>query len=58
MLRLLQKYEHVFDDPAGNPGRRFDQAYDLQTLKPVPAWQQMYEDVKAEVREMGLAALT
>jgi methylamine--corrinoid protein Co-methyltransferase len=58
VLQLLQKYEHVFDNPAGNPGLRFDQAYDMQTITPLPAWQQMYEDVKAEVQEMGLTALT
>jgi len=57
VLRLLAKYEHVFEDPAGNPGARFDRAYDLQTLKPVPEWQQMYEEVRAEVRAMGLSAL-
>lgn len=57
VLRLLAKYEHVFDDPAGNPGVRFDQAYDMQTLRPLPQWQQMYDEVKAEVRAMGLTAL-
>lgn len=57
VLKLLEKYEYVFDRPAGNPGVRFDQAYDLQTLRPVPEWQQMYEEVKADVRAMGLEAL-
>ena len=57
VLKLLVKYEHVFDNPAGNPGVRFDQAYDLQTLTPVPEWQQLYDEVKAEVRTMGLTAL-
>ena len=55
--QLLSRYEHVFQMPKGNPGARFDQAYDVKTLKPVPAWQQLYEEVKAEVREMGLASL-
>jgi methylamine--corrinoid protein Co-methyltransferase len=57
VLRLLAKYEHVFDNPAGNPGARFDQAYDMATLTPVPEWQRMYEEVKADVRAMGLSAL-
>lgn len=57
VLQLLDKYEHVFDDQAGNPGVRFDQAYDLQTLTPLPEWQQMYDEVKGDVRDMGLAAL-
>ena len=54
---LLGRYEHVFQMQNGNPGVRFDQAYDLKTLKPVPAWQAMYEEVKTEVRGMGLASL-
>lgn len=57
VLKLLEKYEHVFDRPEGNPGVRFDRAYDLATLRPMPEWQRMYEEVKAEVRAMGLEAL-
>jgi methylamine--corrinoid protein Co-methyltransferase len=57
VLKLIKKYEHVFDNPNGNPGVRFDQAYDMQTLKPRPEWVQLYNEVKSEVREMGLAAL-
>ncbi len=57
VLKLLAKYEHVFDLPGGNPGQSFDQAYDLQTLKPRPEWEQMYLEVKAELRQMGLEAL-
>lgn len=57
ILKLLDKYEHVFSLPGGNPGVSFDQAYDLQTLQPVPAWQELYEQVKTEVRQMGLVAL-
>jgi len=57
VLALLDKYEHLFDRPQGNPGVAFDLAYDMEELVPVPAWQQMYEEVKAEVRELGLAAL-
>jgi len=57
VLALLEKHEHVFDLPEGNDGVRFDQAYDTETLTPVPAWEQMYEEIKAEVREMGLGML-
>ena len=53
VLRLLAKYEHVFDQPAGNPGARFDQAYDMTTLTPVPEWQRLYEEVKTDVRRDG-----
>jgi methylamine---corrinoid protein Co-methyltransferase len=57
ILKLLAKYEHVFSLPGGNPGVSFDQAYDLETLRPRTAWQQMYEEVKDEVKAMGLTAL-
>ena len=36
----------IFDDPAGNPGVRIDEADDLASLRPVAAWQQMYDEVK------------
>ena len=58
VLTLLEKYEHVFDMPNGNPGARIDQAYELQTMRPVPQWEQMYKEVKTELREMGLVTLT
>ena len=51
---LLSRYEHVFQMPGGNPGVRFDHAYDLTTLQPVPAWFKLYEQVKAELRALGL----
>ena len=57
VLRLLSRYEHVFSQPGGNPGERFDQAYDLTMLRPVPAWLEMYQAIKNEVRQMGLTAL-
>jgi len=57
VLILLEKYEHVFDQPGGNPGQRIDQAYDLQTMHPSPEWQKLYDEVKQDVREMGLEAL-
>jgi len=55
--QLLPRYEHVFQMKDGNPGSRFDQAYDLNTVQPVPAWQDMYERVKVAVRVMGLVSL-
>ena len=55
--KLINKYEHVFDLPEGNPGRCFNQAYDPETIKPTHEWQSMYEAVKDEVRAMGLLAL-
>ena len=55
--QLHQKYAHVFKQPDGNPGVSFDQAYDLQTIQPLPGWQKLYETVKQEVRALGLSAL-
>ncbi len=52
ILKLLAKYEHVMD--TGNEGKPFDEAYDMQTITPVPQWEQMYQEVKAELAEMGL----
>jgi len=57
ILKLLELYEYVFEMKNGNPGVRFDKAYDLNTLKPIPAWQKMYDLVKSEVRGMGLSYL-
>ena len=54
VLRLLEKYEHVFQAPGGNPGARFDQAYDLKTLQPVPEWLRLYSEVKGELKQLGL----
>ncbi|GAB4503969.1 MAG: monomethylamine methyltransferase MtmB [Anaerolineales bacterium] len=53
VLRLLPKYEHVFTQD-GNPGLPFDQVYDLQTIQPMDFWHEMYEEVKTELRDMGL----
>ena len=52
--KLIEKYEHVFDQPEGNPGKPFDQAYDLETIQPTEEWLSMYEEVKEEVQAMGL----
>ena len=55
--KLLHKYEHVFDLPDGNRGKPFNQAYDPETIQPRREWSGMYEEVKEEVRAMGLNAL-
>jgi len=33
---------------------RFNRAYYLDTLQPLPEWTRMYEEVKTELKEMGL----
>ena len=52
--KLLAKYEHVFEQEGGNAGVRFDEAYDMDTVEPKPAWLAMYEEAKAELRAMGI----
>lgn len=53
VLKLIPKYERVFTQE-GNPGLPFDQVYDLQKVQPLDFWQKMYEEVKTELKEMGL----
>ena len=57
VLTLLERYEHVFDLPGGNPGVSFDRAYDLETLQPVDDWIRIYDRVKGELSELGLVDL-
>jgi methylamine---corrinoid protein Co-methyltransferase len=57
VLQLLAKYEHIFKQKEGNPGKPFVEAYDLTTIQPTEEWLAIYERVKAEVRGMGLTAL-
>jgi len=52
--KLLAKYEHVFIQPGGNPGKPFEQAYDVDILQPRLAWFSMYEQVRQEVEALGL----
>lgn len=55
VLSLLEKYEAVFTRPGGNPGVRFDQAYDVKTLQPTPEWQALYREVVQDLRRnLGL----
>jgi methylamine--corrinoid protein Co-methyltransferase len=51
--KLLAIYE---DDLASKPiGKPFQEVYDLKTLQPTPEWLGMYDDVKAELVEMGMS---
>jgi methylamine--corrinoid protein Co-methyltransferase len=54
---LINKYEHIFILPEGNPGRPFTEAYNLDTIQPTEEWELMYESVREEVKAMGLTAL-
>ena len=57
VLKLLEKYEPVFQKEGGNPGVPFDEAYDMETITPLPEWERMYKEVKAELSEMGIQFL-
>ncbi|MHB8134622.1 MAG: monomethylamine:corrinoid methyltransferase [Anaerolineaceae bacterium] len=52
--KILMQYEHVFSQPEGNPGKRFDYVYDLKTLRPIREWEQIYMDVKQKLNQFGL----
>lgn len=54
VLKLLEKYEPIFAEPEKYVGKRFDQAYDMATVTPLPEWEKMYLEVKEELRGMGL----
>lgn len=54
VLKLLEKYEYIFDLKGGNPGKPFNEAYNIDTIEPVEEWLNMYETVKKELNEMGL----
>lgn len=54
VLKLLDKYEHIFKMEDKNKGSRFDEAYNMETIEPTEKWQAMYEEVKAELTEMGV----
>lgn len=54
VLKLLEKYEHIFKMEDKNKGSRFDVSYNMETIEPVAEWQAMYEEVKAELAEMGI----
>lgn len=52
---VLQCLEHYQDRLQAPPeGKTFNELVDLDTLKPTPEWQDIYEQVKEELIEMGL----
>lgn len=51
-MEMMSRYKDYLDKrPAG---KRFDEVYDLRTLRPLPEWQNTYEEVKRELRNLGL----
>ena len=55
VLKLLARYEHVFAEKDGNPGVSFEEAYDLERVEPLPAWQALYDEVRQELISLGVA---
>jgi methylamine---corrinoid protein Co-methyltransferase len=53
-LSLLEKYEYLFDEQKANPGKRFDQVYNLDTLQPTPEWHKLYLAVRSDLARMGV----
>jgi methylamine---corrinoid protein Co-methyltransferase len=56
--KLIEKYEYIFDQPGGNPGKTFDQAYDPETIQPRLEWSAMVGEVREEIRALGLDVLS
>ncbi len=50
--QLIPKYEDVLLDPP--KGKTFQELYDVETITPVPEWQEMVDRVKSELVDMGL----
>jgi methylamine--corrinoid protein Co-methyltransferase len=58
VLALLPKYEWLFEPGApANTGQSFNVIYDQKTIRPVLAWEKIYQEVKMEVRSLGLSKL-
>jgi methylamine--corrinoid protein Co-methyltransferase len=49
---LLAKYEDNLKDAP--EGETFEKLYDQESLKPLPHYQKLYEEVKEELRQLGL----
>lgn len=53
VIRLAEKYEPgLSSKPSGKP---FEEVYNLETIEPTAEWQGLYDEVKGELRQMGLS---
>jgi len=50
--QIVPKYEDLLDTEP--KGKRFDEAYDMHTLRPTAEWDKMYREVKEEVGALGM----
>ncbi len=56
-LRYLTKYLLGKDEDKlkdARAGETFEKLYDREKLEPIPSYQKLYEEVKAELRDRGL----
>ncbi|MBL7005632.1 MAG: monomethylamine:corrinoid methyltransferase, partial [Spirochaetia bacterium] len=54
VTELAARYAHVFTMPGGNPGKRFDEAYNLETIEPLPEWLDLYTKTISILKSIGL----
>lgn len=52
VMYLLDKYEKNLKDPPA--GDTFERLYDQRTLQPIPEYVNLYNEVKSELRSLGL----
>jgi methylamine---corrinoid protein Co-methyltransferase len=50
--QIVPKYKDLLDKEP--KGKRFDQVYDMHTLRPTAEWQTMYDEVKEELFGLGI----
>ena len=48
----MPKYVDLLDQEP--KGKRFDEAYNMHTLRPTPEWDTMYREVKEEIAGLGI----
>jgi methylamine--corrinoid protein Co-methyltransferase len=53
---ILNRFAPKYEDglPTATDGRSFQELYDVDNLEPIPEWQAMYDEVRAEAIEAGL----
>lgn len=52
MSRIVAEYSNLLETDLS--GKRFDEVYDLDTLRPTSDWLALYDQSKKELIEMGL----
>jgi methylamine--corrinoid protein Co-methyltransferase len=50
--QVVPKYVDLLDQEP--KGKRFDEAYNMHTLRPTPEWDTMYREVKEEIAGLGI----